>query len=78
MKTIELRKKVIDEINNISNDQLLIGIYRYLNSENQVDDVYILSDQQNLAINEAREQYKKGDVFSDKSVREEIDQWLSE
>jgi hypothetical protein len=78
MKTMELRKKVIDEINNIDNDQLLLHLYGFLSSENQVNDVYKLNDAQNLVINEAREQYEKGDVFSDESVNEEMDQWLNE
>lgn len=55
-----------------------MSLYCYLNSEDQANEVCILSDAQNLVIDGAREKYKKGDFFSNEFVDEEINQWFSE
>ena len=59
MKTVEIRKKLIDEINS-NNKNLLEELYNYLNQENKIQETYKMSKEQNLA-KEAREQIKNGD-----------------
>lgn len=50
MKTIEIKKKLINEINLSSNKNLLDEFYRFLNLENEIQEKYKLNADQNSAI----------------------------
>lgn len=76
MKTAEIREKLIREINSSDNKNLLEELYRYLNRENRTQKSYNLSDEQKLAIEEAREQINKGDYLTSEEANQEIDEWL--
>ncbi|MBI6115733.1 hypothetical protein [Salegentibacter maritimus] len=76
MKTAEIREKLIREINLSDNKNLLEELYRYLNRENRTQKSYNLSDEQKLAIEEAREQINKGDYLTSEEANQEIDEWL--
>ncbi|MBE7639790.1 hypothetical protein GUB10_05530 [Salegentibacter sp. BLCTC] len=76
MKTAEIREKLISEINSSDNKNLLEELYRYLNRENRTQKTYNLSDEQKLAIEEAREQINKGDYLTSEEANQEIDEWL--
>jgi hypothetical protein len=65
MSTIELRKKLIDKIQNINNDDLLKEAYRLLELETEDIAIYKLNDKQRKAISEAREQIKSGQFLTD-------------
>ena len=61
----------------IDDDKLLEYIYKLLDINiEEPDDIYILSDKQNDAINEAREEIKNGEFLTDKDSNSEIDEWL--
>jgi len=77
MKTIEIKKKLIEEINLSQNKNLLERLYRFLNLENEVQEEYLLNDDQNAAIADARQQVKNGDFLSNEEADQEIDEWLS-
>lgn len=77
MKTVEIRKKLIAEINLSNNKKLLEELYLFLNEENETEEIYRLSAAQKAAIEEAREQVKKGDYHNDKEANQEIEQWLN-
>ncbi|WP_289023355.1 hypothetical protein [uncultured Salegentibacter sp.] len=76
MKTAEIGEKLIREINLSDNKNLLEELYRYLNRENRTQRTYNLSDEQKLAIEEAREQINKGDYLTSEEANQEIDEWL--
>ncbi|MCM4161907.1 hypothetical protein FHG64_14720 [Antarcticibacterium flavum] len=76
MKTIEIKKKLINEINSSTNKDLLEELYNYLNQENAVQETYKLNTEQNSAIREAREQIKNGDYLTNEQANLEIDEWL--
>ncbi|SKB59787.1 hypothetical protein SAMN05660776_1988 [Salegentibacter holothuriorum] len=76
MKTAEIREKLIREINSSDNKNLLEELYRYLDRENKTQKTYNLSDEQKLAIEEAREQINNGDYLTSEEANQEIDEWL--
>lgn len=77
MKTIEIKKKLINEINLSTNKDLLEEFYRFLNLENEIQEIYKLNAGQISAIAEAREQIKNGDCLSNEKANQEIDEWLN-
>ena len=77
MKTIELRKKLIDEINLSKNKGLLEEFYHFLNLENEIQETYKLNIEQKSAIAEAREQIKNGEYLSNEQANQEIEEWLN-
>lgn len=77
MKTIEIRNKLIHEINLSNNKNLLEEFYHYLNQENKIQNPYKLSKEQNAAIEEARTQIKKGDFLTNEQADQEIEEWLN-
>ncbi|EDM43380.1 hypothetical protein SCB49_01457 [unidentified eubacterium SCB49] len=77
MKTIEIKKKLINQINLSKNKSLLEEFYRFLNLENETHEIYELNLEQTNAIAEAREQIKNGDYLTNEQANQEIDQWLS-
>jgi hypothetical protein len=76
MKTIEIKKKLIDEINLSENRDLLEEFYRFLNLENEIQETYKLSKEQSNAITEARNQIRNGDYITNEQANQEIDKWL--
>lgn len=77
MKTIEIKKKLINEINLSKNKNLLEEFYHFLNLENEIQQIYKLNMEQKSAIVEAREQIKNGDYLTNEQANEEIDEWLN-
>ena len=78
MKTIEIKKRLIEEINLSENRDLLEEFYRFLNLENEIQEAYKLSNEQNSSIAEARNQIKTGDYLTNEQANQEIDKWLDE
>lgn len=77
MKTVEIRKRLIEEINLSTNKNLLEEFYHYLNLENKIQKRYTLRNEQNQAIEEARAQIKNGDYLTNEQVDQDIDKWLN-
>jgi hypothetical protein len=77
MKTIEIKKKLINEINLSKNKNLLEEFYRFLNLENEIEETYKLNAEQKSAVNEAREQIKNGEYLTNEQANQEIDEWLN-
>ena len=75
MNKVEIREKLIEEIKQVENLQLLEVLYKMLISE-EGENKYILSEEQILAIEEAREQYKKGQYSTNEEVDRETREWL--
>ena len=75
MSTLEIKKKLINEINEVEDIQLLNALYRILTAKKN-EEVYQLSKEQVAAIEEAQEQYSNGRYFSNDEVDQEIEEWL--
>ena len=77
MSTLELRKRLIEKIQKTDNESLLREAYRLLELETEDIEVYKLSNDQKDAVNEARQQMKKGQFLTSDQADKEIDEWLS-
>jgi len=76
MKAIEIKEKLIKEINLSKNNNLLEEFYNFLNLENKLQEPYQLNEEQNSAVAEAQEQIQKGDYLTNEQANQEIDEWL--
>jgi hypothetical protein len=77
MSTAELRKKLIEKINETKDENLLEVAYRLLESEAEDSEIYKLSSEQKNVVHESQEQIKKGDFLSNEQSDKEIDEWLN-
>ncbi len=77
MNTLELKQKLINEVNQLTDRDLLQELYTFLNLENQVEKVYQLNNQQKDAIDDARKQVANGDCLSNQEANSEIVKWLN-
>lgn len=65
INTIELKNKLIEQMKASTDNVLLEELYNYLVQDNSTREVYQLSKKQNLAIEEARAQYKRDEFITD-------------
>jgi hypothetical protein len=76
MSTAELKVKLIKEITDSDNEELLKDVFRLIELEKDDPLVYKLSEEQLSAVNEAQEQIKAGKFLADDEANKEIDEWL--
>jgi len=77
MSTVELRKRLIDKIQKTENKDLLEEASRLLELEMDNIEVYKLTDDQRKAVQDGREQIKKGKYLTDEQANKETDEWLN-
>lgn len=77
MSTIEIKKRLIDKIQETENEELLQEAYRLLDLEIEDAEIYTLNTDQKKVIDEAMQQIKNGQSISDQQANKEIDEWLS-
>jgi hypothetical protein len=77
MTTIEMKNQVIGKINQLTDNELLMDVYKLLNDSLEDSDVYILSDNHKIAINKAISQIDNGDFLTNDQSNKEIDEWLN-
>jgi hypothetical protein len=77
MSTNELRKKLIEKIEKIDDENLLNEVNRLIDLE--IDDfgIYKFSGEQKAAIEEAQNQIKNGQFLSDEEAEKDINSFLS-
>ena len=75
METAELKKKLIAKINSTEDTIILENLIRWIDIQKE-DEGYILSEEQNAAIEEAREQYRNGQFSTHEEVQRDINKWL--
>lgn len=76
MTAPELKKRLIREINQTQNNELLEEMYRLITNEETDESIYELSDAQINAIEEAQLQFKNGQFINDEQADNEIEEWL--
>jgi hypothetical protein len=76
MTVIELRKRLIAKIIETENNEILEEMYRLIANEEIASSIYILSDEQNLAIEEAQMQFKNGQFLKSDKADLETEEWL--
>ena len=76
MTVLEIKKRLIKRINHTDNSELLEEMFRLIENEEADLTVYELSAAQKRTIEEAQDQYKKGETLTDEKANSEIDKWL--
>jgi hypothetical protein len=78
MKNIELKSKLLEEIKNSEDYQVLEEVYKLLNLESESFEVFKFSERQEKSILKAKQQIKNGDFLTEEEANKEIDKWLEE
>lgn len=78
MSTVEIKKRLIDKIQLTRDKKILEEVYRLLAIEEEDSEVLKLSAEQNVVINEARNQIKSGNFLTEEQGNIEIEKWLNE
>ena len=76
MTVIELKEKLIAEIRNTDNVELLDHLSDVIEFESNVGDIHVMSPGEIEAVNDGLEQFKKGQWVSHEEANREIDEWL--
>jgi hypothetical protein len=76
MKILELKEKLIKQINNIEDESLLVEISELLDFEKDESDIYYFTDEQKRAIEEAQEGYKRGEFLSNEEADKQVEEWF--
>ena len=76
MSTTELKQKLIGKINQTENREILEEMYRLIVNEDTDDRIYILSDEQRNAIEEAQQQFKNGQFLNSEQADIDVEEWL--
>jgi len=77
MTQAQLKNKIISKINSIEDEDILNTVYEIIDNATN-EKIYHLSPEQINVINEAREEYKRGEYSSNEDVNDEIEKWLEE
>ncbi|MGE0773233.1 MAG: hypothetical protein AB7K37_16095 [Cyclobacteriaceae bacterium] len=76
MSTVELRKKLIERIQETEDEKILEEAYRLLEMETEDLGTYKLTEDQKKAIEESRAQIRKGQFLTNEQVNRDADEWL--
>jgi hypothetical protein len=76
MSTAELKIKLIKEITDSDNEDLLKDVYRLLEIENDDALPYIFTEEQSNMVNESLDEVKAGKLLSDEEANKRTDEWL--
>lgn len=76
MTTIELKKKLIKQINHIEDKLLLQEMSRLSGLAMEEADVYFFTDEESSAIEETQQDYAQGEFLTNEEANKEVDEWL--
>jgi predicted transcriptional regulator len=77
MSTTELKEKLIAQINNTDNDELLSEILTMLYVESRsINGVYQMSEAEQEAVEDGIKQIENGQCVSDEEANRQIEEWL--
>jgi hypothetical protein len=77
MTTIEIKNQVIGKINQLTDNELLMDVYKLLDDSLMDSDIYRLSYNHKVAIDTAINQINNGDFLNSEQANKEIDEWLN-
>ncbi|HEY5463181.1 MAG TPA: hypothetical protein VIJ95_07990 [Hanamia sp.] len=76
MSTVELRKKVIEKIKKIDDEDLLNDVNQLIDLETSDFKIHELNEEEKAAILEAEAQIKNGQFLTDEEAKKDIAGWL--
>ena len=77
MNTEELKKLTIEKIKKLDDKNSIEQINNLLDFESE-SGIYTLTDKQIVRVEEAKDEYKKSSIISEKVANQEIEKWLNE
>jgi len=77
MTTIEMKNQVIGKIKQLTDNELLMDVYKLLDDSLMDSEIYRLSDNQKVAIDTAINQINNGDFLTSEQANKEINEWLN-
>jgi hypothetical protein len=77
MTILEIKNQVIGKINQLTDDELLMDVYKILNDSSLDSEIYRLSDNHQIAVDTAVNQINRGDFLTSVQANKEINEWLS-
>ena len=75
MSTIELKKRVLQKIESLNEEYLLEEVLALIEFETSTSPIELSRDQKK-AIEEAKGQIDRGEVYTNEEVDKEIEEWL--
>ena len=78
MAVAGLKQKLIGKINQTEDSGILEEMYRLIVNEETEGCIYVLSDEQRNAVEEAQQQFKNGQFLNSEQADQEIKEWLGE
>jgi dihydroxyacetone kinase DhaKLM complex PTS-EIIA-like component DhaM len=76
MSVIELRKKIMERVSSIENEEILKEIYDIIGAEANLEPVYKLTDEERSAIEIGLKDLREGRVVSSTKANDLIQEWL--
>jgi len=77
MTTIEIKNHVIEKINRLTDEELLMEVYKLLDDSNIDSEIYHLSDAHKAAIDVAIDQINSGDFLTNEEANNLVNAWLN-
>ncbi len=77
MNTEELKKLTIERMSKLNDINIIEQINNLLDFESE-SGIYTLTDKQIVRVEEAKDEYKKSSIISEKVANQEIEKWLNE
>ena len=78
MSTAELKKKLIGEINDTDNEELLLDILRLIDIDHDDTALYPLTEEQISMVRESQEEVKAGKFLAEEEANKSKRKWLGE
>ena len=78
MSTAELKKKLIGEINDTDNEELLLDILRLIDIDHDDTALYPLTEEQISMVRESQEEVKAGKFLTEEEANKSKRKWLGE
>ncbi|MDZ4714413.1 MAG: hypothetical protein SH819_03000 [Cytophagales bacterium] len=76
MGTIELRKRIIERVSSIENEEILKEIYDIIGAEADLQPLYKLTKEEKLAIEAGLKDLREGRVVSSEKANDLMKEWL--
>lgn len=76
MLAFEMKKQLIEKIESTENMTLLEEVYRLLDMDEDNFEIYQLSDEQKIAIDQGLEDVKNERVISHEDAKKEVEEWF--
>lgn len=77
MTMIEIKNQVIGKIKQLTDNELLMDVYKLLDDSLLDSEIYRLSDNHKIAIDTAINQINNGDFLTSEQANKEINEWLN-